>query len=72
MKHQTRTGETFKNGCVSHLKMFPPEIPWVNTVKQGPRSKFSSGGAKEECVKENFLGGGGAGGACLWISIQFL
>ena len=22
---------------------------------QGPRSKFSSGGAKEECVKENFL-----------------
>ena len=29
---------------------------------QGPRSKFSSGGAKEECVKENFLGGGGGGG----------
>ena len=28
--------------------------------KQGPRSKFSSGGAKEECVKEN-LGGGGRG-----------
>ena len=25
---------------------------------QGPRSKFSSGGAKEECVKENFFGGG--------------
>ena len=22
---------------------------------QGPRSKFSSGGAKEECVKENFF-----------------
>ena len=22
---------------------------------QGPRSKFPSGGAKEECVKENFL-----------------
>ena len=40
---------------------------------QGPRSKFSSGGAKEECVKENLGGGGGAGaGACLWISIQFL
>ena len=38
---------------------------------QGPRSKFSGGGAKEECVKENF-GGGGRGGACLWISIQFL
>ena len=38
---------------------------------QGPRSKFSSGGAKEECVNENFLGGG-PGGACLWISIQFL
>ena len=24
---------------------------------QGPRSKFSSGGAKEECVKENLEGG---------------
>ena len=23
--------------------------------KQGPRSKFSSEGAKEECVKENFF-----------------
>ena len=33
--------------------------------KQGPRSKFSSGGAKEECVKENFGGGGlGGGHAC--------
>ena len=30
---------------------------------QGPRSKFSSGGAKEECVKENF-GGGRGGHAC--------
>ena len=28
---------------------------------QGPRSKFSSGGAKEECVKENFWGGGRGG-----------
>ena len=35
MKHQTRRGETFKNGYVSHLKMFPPEIRWVNTVKAG-------------------------------------
>ena len=35
MKHQTQRGETFKNGCVSHLKMFPPEILWVNTVKAG-------------------------------------
>ena len=34
-------------------------------VLQGPRSKFSSGGAKEECVKEKFGGGGGRGGhAC--------
>ena len=40
------------------------------TKTQGPRSKFSSGGAKEECVKENFFRAGG--GACLWISIQFL
>ena len=31
-------------------------------VYQGPRSKFSSGGAKEECGKENFLGGPGEGG----------
>ena len=39
---------------------------------QGPRSKFLSGGAKEECVKEIFGGGWGEGGASLWISIQFL
>ena len=40
-------------------------------LAQGPRSTFSSGGAKEECEKENF-GGGGGGVSCLWISIQFL
>ena len=35
-------------------------------IMQGPRSKFSSGGAKEECVKEIFFwGGGGAGGGML-------
>ena len=35
---------------------------------QGPRSKFSSGGAKEECVKENFfLGQGGGGHACEFL-----
>ena len=33
-------------------------------MQQGPRSKFSSGGAKEECVKENFFGGRGRGHAC--------
>ena len=33
-----------------------------NLTTQGPRSKFSSGGAKEECVKENFGGGPGVGG----------
>ena len=44
----------------------------LNKGKQGPRSKFSSGGAKEECMKEKFGGGGGGGAACLWISIQFL
>ena len=33
---------------------------------QGPRSKFLSGGAEEECVKENFGGGPGrAGGGML-------
>ena len=47
------------------------EYQHTNSRNQGPRSKFSSGGAKEECVKENF-GGGAGGGACLWISIQFL
>ena len=31
---------------------------------QGPRSKFLSGGAEEECVKENFGGGRGGGHAC--------
>ena len=30
-----------------------------NVLCQGPRSKFSSGGAKEESVKENFFWGGG-------------
>ena len=35
MKHQTQRGETLKNGCVSHLKTFSPEILWVNTVKAG-------------------------------------
>ena len=34
----------------------------LKLVKQGPRSKFSSGGAKEECVNENFWGGPGGGG----------
>ena len=29
---------------------------------QGPRSKFSSGGTKEKCVKEIFFGWGGGGG----------
>ena len=48
-------------------------------TKTGPKrteardraASFRVGGAKEECVKENFWGGPG-GGACLWISIQFL
>ena len=31
-------------------------------LSQGPRSTFSSGGAKEECVKEIFWGGAGGGG----------
>ena len=33
----------------------------ITNIIQGPRSKFSSGGAKEECVKENFGGGPGGG-----------
>ena len=37
-------------------------------IIQGPRSKFSSEGAKEECVNDIFFWRG----ACLWISIQFL
>ena len=38
-------------------------LAWL--TPQGPRSKFSSGGANEECVKENFWGGGGRGGMLL-------
>ena len=34
----------------------------ITNIIQGPRSKFSSGGAKEECVKEKFGGGPGGGG----------
>ena len=34
--------------------------PKLSSLAQRPRSKFSSGGAKEECLKENF--GGGRGG----------
>ena len=33
----------------------------VYSGRQGPRSTFSSGGAKEECVKENFFEGPGGG-----------
>ena len=60
-----RMSYVFCVGCLFWL------IALRTTYVQGPRSKFSSGGAKEECVKENFLGGPGEG-ACLWISIQFL
>ena len=44
-------------------------LPTVDSryLEQGPRSTFSSGGAKEECVKENFFEGPGR--ACSWISI---
>ena len=52
----------------NQLRVTPDEL---QIVAKGPRSKFSSGGAKEECVKENVFWGG-PGGACLWISIQFL
>ena len=34
------------------------------SVGQGPRSKFSSGGAKEECVKKIFGGDREGGDAC--------
>ena len=37
------------------------DIVTMASDNQGPRSKLSSGGAKEECVKEN-LGGGDRGG----------
>ena len=40
-------------------------------IKQGPRSKFSSGGAKEECVKENFFGAGGGGKHACGFLINF-
>ena len=48
-----------------YLKTIGPsvlfEMVMVETKLQGPRSKFSSGGAKEESVKENFGGGPGGG-----------
>ena len=44
-------------------KSWPDKGPSNGAVIQGPRSKFSSGGAKEECVKENF--GEGVGGGIL-------
>ena len=48
-----------KNIC---WKFNPPYASHVGGVwEQGPRSRFSSGGgggAKEECMKEIFLGGG--------------
>ena len=39
---------------------------------QGPRSKFSSGEAKEECVKVIFLGGGGGGGHACGFLFNFI
>ena len=48
-----------------HYSQTRSSVPVANELmnSQGPRSKFSSGGAKEECEKENF-GGGGGGHAC--------
>ena len=47
------------------FKFYLPLLFKYSVVQQGPRSTFSSGGAKEECVKEIFLGGGAGGGhAC--------
>ena len=44
--------------------IFAGSVIFTSMILQGPRSKFSSGGAKEECVKENFLEGGRGGHAC--------
>ena len=55
--------EIFTIGCVQPFdkpvdKQVAIENCRVNEpTLQGPRSKFSSGGAKEECVKENLEGG---------------
>ena len=54
---------------VSYLLRESKDTQW----HQGLCTEFSSGGAKEECMKEIFFGEGGGGGrTCLWISIQFL
>ena len=47
-----------------------PSRAFTAYYSTGTAQQVFEWGAKEECVKENF--GGGGGGACLWISIQFL
>ena len=42
-------------------RFFDKPVEHGHNLRQGPRSKFSSGGAKEECVKENFFRAGGGG-----------
>ena len=47
-----------KNKCAFSWRWQSQEIIELSLLLllgQGPRSKFSSGGAKEECVKENFF-----------------
>ena len=57
----SKAPKLFRSSLIS-LEMSMTNIVKFRSQKQGPRSKFSSGGAKEECVKENFFGGGGGGG----------
>ena len=53
---------TYRRQCTIYRPTIPASCLQTETIQQGPRSKFSSWGAKEECVKENFGGGGGRGG----------
>ena len=56
----------FKRAIYTLKKILSREMKDCNKIThfQGPRSKFSSGGAKEECVEEflDVVGGGGEGG----------
>ena len=46
------------------ITMSFPLFSLESLITQGPRSTFSSGGAKEECAKENFFEGPGGGHTC--------
>ena len=55
------TDSRFQNNRLSKSYTKTLHLVRNNTKMQGLRSKFSSGGAEEECVKENVFWGAGGG-----------